>query len=57
MAYYDYADPAIAIQAFPVILSVIGAFILLISLPAAHAMAASTTRPEALGSRVNPKHT
>ena len=31
MAYYDYADPAIAPQAFSVILSVIGAFILLIS--------------------------
>jgi len=31
MAYYDYADPAIAPQAFSVSLSVIGAFILLIS--------------------------
>jgi cytochrome c oxidase subunit 1 len=31
MAYYDYTNPAIAPEAFPVELSVIGAFILLIS--------------------------
>jgi cytochrome c oxidase subunit 1 len=31
MAYYDYANPAIAPQAFPVTISAIGAFVLLIS--------------------------
>jgi cytochrome c oxidase subunit 1 len=31
MAYYDYSDPAIAPQAFSVVLSAIGAFILLVS--------------------------
>ncbi|MCS3727328.1 cytochrome c oxidase subunit 1 [Bradyrhizobium betae] len=46
MAYYDYADPAIAPQAFSVVLSAIGAIILLISgLLFLYILAAAQRRP------------